>query len=134
MKAYRALDAEVERLGVSGGTTRPSTALLSVAMGDYLDFVMGDLRHAKQSGWRLSGPAAIVYVAPVGWAPSLVHVKACEDNSKVRVLSKGGKDRTPTGHRRYVQDYEVTKTRAGWKISGVESIAVASFDTYGCNS
>ena len=133
VSAYRVAEQESFRLGVAGGASKPSTVLKSVAMGDYLDFVMDGLRGAKEGKLRLKGSGNVVYAAALGWHATVIHVKACEDVTRVLVVDEGGENRTPSGHRRYVQDYSLAKTKEGWKVSAVESLAVASFETYGCD-
>lgn len=132
MKAYRDALAESDRIYLAGGADGLTKAMRAVATGSYLELTKQGISIAHAHGWRLSQPGKLVYVAPQGWSPSKIHLKACEDGSKARILDNKNRDRTPPGSRRYVQDYTVVKTASGWKVAAVETREVLSFRQYGC--
>lgn len=131
--AYRKALTEVDRLFGVGGAKQPTILLKSVTTGKYLAFTMRSLRTVKRERWHLSQPTLVVYAAPQGWSASSVRIRACEDATKVRILDRKGRDRTPDTSRRYVQDYTVIRTSAGWRVYDVDSQPVSSFDNYGCS-
>lgn len=93
---------------------------------------MHDLQRAKKNGLHLSGSASSIYSAAQGGSASTVHVKACEDYTRVKVLDHKGVDITPPGNRRYIQDYTVQRISNRWKVTSLGSRPVSSFNSYGC--
>lgn len=134
VKAYRAARTESSRVSVAGGATQATEKLKAVATGKYLDFVVTGWRRAKEQGLRTTQPGEIVYAAAGGWSATEIHVKACEDVTKVKVVDGNGRDRTPKGERRYVQDYTVVRSGNQWKVTDIASTPVQSFQDYGCTA
>ncbi|HYP45563.1 MAG TPA: hypothetical protein VEQ66_10280 [Propionibacteriaceae bacterium] len=132
VKAYRAALAESDRLFLMGGAEKPSKKLKLFATGRYLDLVAGGLAEVKANEWHGTAPTKVIYAAAQGSGARITHIKACEDVSKARLLDKKGRDRTPAGHRRYVQAYTLSKTSDGWKVSDLDSRPVPNFAGYGC--
>lgn len=132
VKAYRAALTEAERIAMRGGAVEATPALSAAATGDYLRLVLKAWRLAFDEKLRPTAPIEVTYAAAEGWSPSEIHIKACEDLSKVKILDRKGRDRTPTGPKRYVQDYTVVKSGNAWKVSDVSTERVDSFEDYGC--
>jgi hypothetical protein len=132
--AYRAARAESSSGSMAGGAARATATLRATATGEYLDFVVNSWRRAKDKGLRTTQPGEIIYAAPEGWSATEIHVKACEDVTRVKVLDRRGRDRTPTGYRLYVQDYTVVRSDDRWKVAKLESNPVRSFEDFECGA
>jgi hypothetical protein len=131
-KAYRASVAEQDRLSQLG-VSRPTTELKRTSTGEYLNFALAGLREIEKSGWRTIGEVRIVGVARGGWQERRVHLVACEDGSAIKVVDKKGQDVTPNkAIATYVQDLTVEKFDSNWKVSGIHSKAVKTFEGAAC--
>jgi hypothetical protein len=132
--AYRGATAEVNRLLMVGGADGPTKVLLTFAEGKFLDFTVDVLRSTKNSKTRTTAPLTIAAVAPSGgWSENRIRLTACEDATKVRVLDLSGKDVTPKGMRRAVQQLTVVKSGDSWKVADAETTLVKSFENQaGC--
>ena len=53
IKAYTAANKEVDRLGMAGGASKPTAALLATTGGFYLEVQMDALKMFKKEGWRV---------------------------------------------------------------------------------
>jgi hypothetical protein len=130
-KAYRAALAEQERQAVLG-IAQLTPALKASATGAYLDLVLKALEYAHDRHWRSSGSTRILGVVPNGWKDRTVRLIACEDSSGVRLISKAGNDVTRQNTRTYVQDLTVEATGGRWKVVGVSTTVVKSFEGQPC--
>ena len=131
IKAYTTATKETDRLLMAGGTTKPTKTLLATIGGDYLDTTMYALETFKEEGWRADRPSTNTVVADGGWSPDNLGLTACEDDSKVKVLDKKGKEANKDRDHRYVQTLTATKKNGVWKITDVESKAVKTFEHEG---
>lgn len=135
VKAYLASGKETDRLAMAGGATKPTKILLATTAGDYLKTQMYGLEFFKEKGWRADRPALVSVIADGGWSPDNLGLTACEDTSKVKILDKKGKEVFKERDTRYVQTLTATRKDGVWKITGVESKAVKTFETEGnCSS
>jgi hypothetical protein len=130
-KAYKAALAEQERQAVLG-IARLTPALNASAVGDYLDLVLRALRFANDRHWRSSGSTRILRVVPNGWQERTVRLIACEDSSGVRLMDKRGKDVTRQKTRTYVQHLTVKNVGGRWKVAGISTTVVKSFEGQRC--
>jgi hypothetical protein len=130
-KAYRAALAEQERQAVLG-IAQQTPALKASATGAYLDLVLKALEYAHDRHWRSSGSTRILGVVPNGWKERTVRLIACEDSSGVRLINRSGNDVTRQNTRTYVQDLTVEAIRGRWKVVGVSTTVVMSFERQPC--
>ena len=105
---------------------------MQVQIGDYLDLVVRALRFAHDRHWRSNGSTRILGVVPNGWQERTVRLIACEDNSGVRLMDKSGKDVTPQKTRTYVQHLTVKNVGGRWKVAGISTTVVKSFEGQRC--
>jgi hypothetical protein len=131
MKAYLTAAKEADRLAMAGGATKPTKTLLATTGGFYLEVQMNTLGIYKERGWRADRPVTTSVVADGGWSPDNLGLTACEDDSKVRLLNKKGKEVFKDRDHRYVQTLTATKKNGVWKITDVESKAVKTFEHEG---
>ena len=135
VKAYLTANRETERLIMAGGASKPTKVLLATTGGFYLDAKMNTLKIYKERGWRTDRPGTTTVFADGGWSPDNIGLTACEDDSKVKVLDKKGKEVFKDRDHRYVQTLTATKKNGVWKITDGESKAVKTFETEGnCGS
>ena len=84
---YRAFFDEWMRLERAGGADQPTQILLDNGADNYLEIVMGLLRHQKETGYTVSGPASTteVVASPGGDYDGIdprYTLKVCEDHTK----------------------------------------------------
>lgn len=121
-QAYRTSIAESNRLHQQGGAEPVSSVLRGVATGKYLQLEADSLAFLKARGWRYRGGISIVQVSKAGgWKPDRLTLVSCEDNSAVQIISKSGKDVTPSDVSDYVQTLAAVKRGHNWKIGDVAS-------------
>jgi hypothetical protein len=130
-KAYNAALAEQERQAVLG-IAKLTPALNANAIGDYLDLALRALRYAHDRHWRSNGSTRILGVVPNGWQERTVRLIACEDSSGVRLMDKRGKDVTRQRTRTYVQHLTVKNVGGRWKVAGLSTTVVKSFEGQPC--
>lgn len=130
--AYRRNSGVLFEFASRGTDDGAKKKLAPTSTGDYLAFQLKGLRQAEELGLRLSTPTVIVGTRFVSWNDGRIRLVACEDNSKVRVLDKAGKDVTPKTSRNYVQTLEVVDESGAWKVSTVTSVVVDSFRDQAC--
>ena len=126
--AYLTADKELARLAMAGGASKPTKVLLATTAGDYLEVQMSDLKYFKKHGWRADRPVRSTVVADGGWSPTEIRLTACEDGSQVRLLNKSGKEVEKDRPRRLVQSLTATKVSGAWKITGLETKTVKTFE------
>ena len=131
VKAYLTARKESDRLAMAGGASKPTKVLLATTGGFYLDVKMNTFKTYKERGWRTDRPMTYKVMADGGWSPDNIGLTACEDDSKVKVLDKKGKEVFKDRDHRYVQTLTATRKDGVWKITDVESKAVKSFETQG---
>lgn len=129
VKAYQTANKELARLAMAGGASKPTKTLLGSATGEYLEVQMGDLKTLKDEGWRADRPAQTSVVANGGWSPTKLGLTACEDTSLVRLLDQKGKEMAKDRPRRLVQTLTATKVDGAWKISGLDTKTVKTFES-----
>lgn len=132
--AYRAVTAELNRVAAAGGTNAATAKMLATATDDYLAFQLRSLQSAKKKGWRTFGTTRIVGVARRGWSSREIGLTTCEDNSKVRILDKHGRDVTPDSNRRYVQTLTVKTVASRWKVAAATTQRVPDFESRDCGT
>ena len=130
-KAYLTANAEVDRLAMAGGATKPTKVLRATTDGFYLKVQMAGLKVIKENGWRADRPAVVSVSTNGGWSPTSIGLTACEDSSKVKLIDGKGKEVAKARDRRYVQTLTATKEGGVWKITDGESKAVKSFANEG---
>jgi hypothetical protein len=132
--AYRRNMDEQGRLYAAGGALESTKVLRDTSTGDYLDFIVGDLRYMNRKGFHASAPTVILGVAPIGLSDDSVTLKACEDNSKSLILDRSGNDRTPKTSRQYVQTLNVVMVGGRWKVAHGRTQKVQNFRSQDCGS
>ncbi len=131
-QAYVDSSAEIDRLAMAGGASKPTKALTDTTTGAYLRFQMDGLRTIKKSGWRAMGPHRGVGMYSSRNADGSVEVVACEDGSVIKFQDSRGRDVTPTARRMFVQTITVVMTADRWKVSDFESQPVDDFENRNC--
>jgi hypothetical protein len=133
-EAYRASVAEQDRLSRLG-VARATAKLKRTSAGSYLEFALTGLREIEESGWRTTGDVRIVGIARGGWREGRVHLFACEDGSKVRIIDRAGRDVTPKkAIATYTQHLTVEKFGDYWKVSNLRSKPVKTFKDQPCGT
>jgi len=126
-KAYRSEFAEVNRLEIAGGATKPTKTLLDTASGQNLEHLVAFLKNDHKLGTRQLNSGRLAGVVAGKGTKTRRDVTACEDYSQVKWL-RHGKPLNPGGPRRVVQRATAVKGEDGkWRIDLVRSTAVKSF-------
>lgn len=127
-KAYLTARQETERLAMSGGVRKATRVMKENLAGTYLGVQVDDLRTLKDNGWRTDRPTSVRVSADGGWSATELALTACEDATKVRLLDEDGVEVAEDRPRRFVQSLKATRVDGRWKISGLESKPVKTFD------
>jgi hypothetical protein len=128
-KAYLTARQETERLAMSGGVRKATNVMKENLGGTYLSVQVDDLRTLVDNGWRTDRRTSVSVSANGGWSGSELALTACEDATKVRLLDEDDREVAKDRPRRFVQSLTATKVDGRWKITGLESKPVKSFDT-----
>ena len=131
-QAYVDSSAEIDRLYMAGGATKPTKALTDTTTGEYLKFQMDGLKMTKQAGERASGSRLIVGMYSSTDSQSQAVVVACEDDSGTRWLDARGRDVTPNRRRMFIQTLTVIKSSKRWRVSDFRSQPVDDFENQNC--
>jgi hypothetical protein len=130
--AYRAEFAEVNRLEIAGGATKPTPTLRATASGQNLEHLMTFLKNDHKLGTRQVNSGRLAGVVAGSGTATRRELTACEDYSRVK-WSRHGKPLNPGGPRRVVQRATAIKGKDGkWRIDLVRSTAVKSFPDSVC--
>ena len=131
-QAYVDSSAEIDRLYMAGGATKPTRVLLNTTTGIYLKFQMGTLKDVKKSGWSASGPRRTVGMYSSRNGNGSVEVVVCEDGTVITWTDSRGRDVTPKVRRRFIQTLTVLESAERWKVSDFRSKPVDDFENQNC--
>ena len=127
-KAYRANEAERERLYKLGGATEATPLLRRTSAESYLEVVVSLLVQAKKSGVRLLEPARIVHVSWGGHSPTEVLLRSCVDNSTARFVARDGRMKSGSGV--VLHKLVVRKIDSNWKVVKGDFVEIPRVDDY----
>lgn len=113
-KSYRAFRAEVTRISIAGGSSRPTAAMTATASGPYLAEYVRVLRSYKEGGFREEGGEKILFVRRGGYSSNSLLLNICEDSSSVviydsnkKVFAKGELRTAEVGVRKFGNVWKV---------------------------
>ena len=134
-KAYLTARQETERLAMSGGVRKATKVMKENLGGTYLRVQVDDLRTLMDNGWRTDRPTSVSVSTSGGWSATELALTAGEDASKVRLLNEDNTEVAKHRPRRFVQSLTATKVNGRWKVTGLQSKPVKTFDTEsGCGA